>query len=78
MSHGMLYNPSAFDVIRECFPGTSQDEVQALCDSINQGERWNDKINGSQFLSDCLKHLTSKGYVFGCGTKNGCPPGCHC
>ena len=73
-----LYSPSAYSVIQECFPDVFDKEVEALCQDINQGAHFDDRINGSQFLHDCLHYLTEHGYSFGCGCSNGCPPGCHC
>ena len=69
---------NCYEAIRKAFPEASDKELDELFNSYkDKGTSWSN-INDSRFLSECVDHLRSQGFVFGCGAKDGCTPGCTC
>lgn len=54
-----------YEAVRAAFPDASQDDVNKLAE-----DRW--------FVHDVTLYLMSHGFIFGCGTKDGCFPYCAC
>jgi hypothetical protein len=70
-----------FNALAMTFPECSQQEIHKLYSSYNftnKRGRPENSFRTSSLLSDCVRHLESKGYEFGCGAKDGCTPGCTC
>lgn len=70
-----------YEALAMTFSECSKREIHELYSSynfVNKRGRAENSFRHSKLLRECIRHLENKGYVFGCGAKNGCIPGCTC
>jgi len=62
------YSINVHTALMRAFPEASWEEINAFRTS---------DLEHTPFMLDIERYLEDQGYEFGCGRKNGCPPGMH-
>ncbi|MFA5500393.1 MAG: hypothetical protein WC404_04875 [Candidatus Omnitrophota bacterium] len=69
---------NCWEAVSKTFQGIPENEINDLLNTFRSKRGGWNTLEGSIFLRDCVEYLESQGYVFGCGAKDGCTPGCTC